>query len=372
MMAAMNRPLEIACVAFDEQVEQSVLEVLRSGRIAQGPVVAALESMVADIVEVDHAVAVSNGTASLITALHVLGIGRGDEVITSPLTFGATVNAILAVGARVRFADVSDGDLTIDPDCVAAMITSQTRAIVPVHLFGQTANMTRLAQLADRHGLYIIEDAAQALGARHAGRAAGSFGVGSFSMYATKNITTGEGGVLTTNDAEVARRARLFRNHGMTVGFQYESFGLNFRLTDLQAAVGVPQLERIAETTTARRAHAVALSSLLADEPGLVTPVERDGDHHVFHQYVVRIGQEFRVSRDALRDELAQQEIGTAVHYGRLVGDHGCFQEHPLVAPDRCPVAAQAATEVLSLPIHQRLSVEDVRRLATAVRGRTG
>jgi len=367
MVQMRDRRLGVAHVCFDEQVEELVLRVLRSGRIAQGPMVEAFEAAAAATVGVRHAVAVSSGTASLIAALHVAGIGRGDEVITSPFTFGATLNAIVARGATARFADIAADDFNLSPASVESLVNDRTAAILPVHLFGQTADMTTLGTIATRHGLAIIEDAAQALGARHRGRPAGSFGVGSFSLYATKNVTTGEGGLLTTDDDALAAAARRFRNQGMDRPYEYQSFGLNFRLTDLQAAVGIPQLERLEQTIEVRVAHASHLSAALQGVAGLVCPVTQPHNDHVYHQYTVRIDDDARQDRSAVRRELAEASIDTAVFYPRLVFDYACFQESRLVARDHCPVAVEVTRQVMSLPVHQHLADSEVDRIAVAL-----
>lgn len=364
-----GRRIDITKVTFDHRVEEMVVSVLRSGMIAQGPLVEAFESAVSSMTGVGHAVAMSNGTASLIAALHVLGVGAGDEVITSPFTFVATLNAILAVGARPRFADIDATTFTVCPASVEALLTSRTRVVLPVHLYGQPADMTAIATIAVRHGLAVVEDAAQALGATHAGRAAGSFGLGAFSFYATKNVTTGEGGMVTTNDDALAESLRLFRNQGMRQPYEYGAFGLNLRLTDLQAAMGLPQLDQLPDIT-ARRAHnAAVLTAGLSDIRGLAIPRVRDGDRHVFHQYTVRIEAGARIDRDALKSTLDEAGIGAAVYYPKLVFEHPCFRHHPSIVIDDCPTAAAATGHVLSLPVHQHLSDSDLERIVSTVRG---
>jgi dTDP-4-amino-4,6-dideoxygalactose transaminase len=355
----MRAAIDITKVTFDRRVEEMVLSVLRSGMIAQGPCVEAMEDAVAKVVGVSNAVAVSNGTAALVAALHALGVGSGDEVITSPFTFVATVNAIRAVGAQPRFADIDIDTFTICPGSVEALVTPRTKVVMPVHLYGQTADMTALATIAHRHRLAIIEDAAQALGATHAGRAAGSFGLGTFSFYATKNVTTGEGGVVTTDDDDLAASLRIFRNQGMRERYRYDAFGLNLRLTDLQAAVALPQLERLDEINETRARHAAVLTAGLAGLRGLHVPRDRRGDRHVFHQYTLRIDEQARVDRDVLQARLADDGIGTAVYYPRLVAD-GLI--------DSCPRATAVTRQVLSLPVHQHLSDSDLERIVCAVR----
>lgn len=355
----MRAAIDITKVTFDRRVEEMVMSVLRSGMIAQGPCVEAMENAVAKVVGVSNAVAVSNGTAALVAALHTLGVGAGDEVITSPFTFVATVNAIRAVGARPRFADIDIDTFTICPASVEALVTPRTKVVLPVHLYGQTADMTALAAIAHHHGLAIVEDAAQALGATHAGCAAGSFGLGTFSFYATKNVTTGEGGVVTTDDDNLAASLRIFRNQGMRERYRYDAFGLNLRLTDLQAAVALPQLERLDEINETRARNAARLTAGLADLRGLHLPRVRRGDRHVFHQYTLRIDDRARVDRDALQARLADDGIGAAVYYPSLVCDG---------IVDSCQRAAAVTRQVLSLPVHQHLSDADLERIVSSVR----
>ncbi len=244
--------IPISTVRLGADEERLVLEVLRSGHLAQGPMVARLEAGFADVARVRHVVAVSSGTTALVAALQALEVGPGQEVVTSPFTFVATLNAILEVGAAPRFADISLRDFCMDPERVADACTSRTRVLMPVHLYGQPADMGRLVPIAQERSIAVVEDAAQAHGAELDGRAVGSFGLGCFSLYATKNVTTGEGGLVTTDDEALADRLRLLRNQGMRNRYEYEVPGHNYRLTDLQAAVGIPQLERLATTTSAR------------------------------------------------------------------------------------------------------------------------
>ncbi|MCC5953289.1 MAG: DegT/DnrJ/EryC1/StrS family aminotransferase [Acidimicrobiia bacterium] len=361
-------PIPISTVALPEGTEELVLSVLRSGRLAQGPMVAELEELMAALCGVEHAVAVSNGTVSLVAALEALGIGPGDEVVTSPFTFVATLNAILERGARVRFADIDPDDFCVDPDAVADAIGPDTAALLPVHLYGQPARMEVLSPMAERHGLTLVEDAAQAHGARIGDRPVGSYGVGSFSFYATKNIACGEGGMVTTSDAEVADRLRLLRNQGMRARYRYEVPGHNFRMTELQAAVGIPQLRRIAETDAARSANAATLTEGLAGIDGLVTPSVRPGVHHVWHQYTIRVTDAARCTRDEVAEGLDERGIGCGVYYPGVVDDHDCYRDHPLVAAADVPVARRVATEVLSLPVHPGLGPSELERIVGGVR----
>ena len=229
--------------------EDAVLGVLRSGMLAMGKRTEEFEAAWADYCGVRHAIFMANGTIALEAILRALGIGPGDEVITVSFTFNATVSAILLAGARPVFVDVREDDFCMDPDLVAAAITPRTKAIMPVHLYGLMAEMDPLVALAEQHGIRIIEDAAQAHGASDHGRRAGQFGPAMFSLYATKNLMTGEGGFATTDDPRVADQIRLYRNHGMRVRYHHESLGSNFKPTDLAAALGLAQLGRLDERT---------------------------------------------------------------------------------------------------------------------------
>ncbi|HLL68690.1 MAG TPA: DegT/DnrJ/EryC1/StrS family aminotransferase [Micromonosporaceae bacterium] len=361
----------ITKVVVGPEQEAGVLQVLRSGGLAQGPVVAELERRFADLCGVPHAVAVSNGTVALVAALKALGIGPGDEVITTAFSFGATLNAILESGARVRFADITD-DFTIDPAAVAALVNPRTRAVLPVHLYGLPADLPALGALAARSGLTLIEDAAQAHGARIGDRVVGSYGVGCFSLYATKNVSAGEGGLITTSDAVLADRLRVLRNQGMRVRYQYEMQGYNWRLTDVLAAIALPQLDTLTATNRTRAANAAVLTAGLGDLPGLRTPSVPAGRSSVWHQYTVRITDDAPVNRDDLTKTLDQDGIGFGVYYPRLMHDYECYRDHPGIAGDPTPLARRNAAQVLSLPVHQHLSPGDLERIVASVRGAFG
>jgi perosamine synthetase len=360
--------IPISVVNLGPEVEAKVLEVLRSGVVAQGPVVAELERGVAALAGAEHAVAVNNGTTALVAALQVLGLEPGDEVVTSPFTFVATLNAILEAGATVRFGDIDHADFNLDPATVGAQLTSRTRVLMPVHLYGQTADMAGMTELSRRHGLALVEDAAQAHGATFEGRGAGSFGIGCFSFYATKNLTTGEGGVITTNDADVADRLRVLRNQGMRQRYQYEVAGHNYRLTDLQAALAVPQLAGYQEQLVRRRANAVRLREVLADVDGLVLPSELPGRGHVWHQFTVLVPEDRAADRDQLVEKLATEGVGSGVYYPRPVYDYDCYRTHPRVVLPDTPRAVDAARRCLSIPVHANLSADDVEQVGAALR----
>jgi perosamine synthetase len=346
--------------------EPLVVEVLRSGSIAQGPMVERLEQSFAEVVGVPHAVAVNNGTTALVAALQVLDLRPGDEVITSPFTFVATLNAILEAGATARFADIREEDFAVDPAAVEAVVGARTAVLLPVHLYGQTADMGPLTGIAQRSGLHLIEDAAQAHGAGYEGRGAGSFGIGCFSFYATKNITTGEGGMITTGDDAVADRLRVLRNQGMRTRYQYEMAGHNYRMTDLHAAVGLPQVTRITDIAARRQHNAARLTAGLAGLDGVRLPRELPGRSHVWHQYTVLLPES--TDRDHVIAELAAGGVGSGVYYPRTVFDHDCYRDDPRVVVADVPVAESVARRCLSLPVHQHLTDDELNTVVDRFR----
>ena len=360
--------IPITTVRFGAEEEALVLEVLRSGQLAQGAYVERFEREFAELHGVKHAVAVNNGTTALVVAMEALGVGPGDEVITSPFTFVATLNAILEAGATARFADIGD-DFNVEPSNIEPLVNARTKALMPVHLYGYMADMDPIMAIAGRHGLRVVEDSAQAVAAEYHGPRAGSYDVGSFSLYATKNLNTGEGGVVTTNDDVVADRLRLLRNQGMRQRYQYEVAGHNYRLTNLAAAVGLPQLARIEEISDQRRRNARVLLDGLAGVPGLVLPAEpAAGRTHVYHQFTVRITADAAVSRNDVIDQLTARGIGCGIYYPKVVYDYDCYRSNERVVQDPVPNAFQAASEVVSLPVHPFLTEAELAEIVRNVR----
>jgi dTDP-4-amino-4,6-dideoxygalactose transaminase len=279
----------------------------------------------------------------------------------------ATLNAIIAAGATACFADISASDFNVDAQAMAAAITPRTKVLLPVHLYGQCADMEPISAIASDRGMHLIEDAAQAHGARVGERVAGSWGIGCFSLYATKNITSAEGGLISTNDDAIADRLRVLRNQGMRQRYQYEMAGNNYRLTDLQAAVCVPQLCTYEANVAARQRNAAALSEGLAAVPGVVTPAALPGRHHVWHQYTILIEDGARLSRDEVIDGLVAAGIGCGIYYPKLVFDYECYRGHPQVIADSFPVASDVVRRCLSLPVHQYLTDAEVDRIVSTV-----
>lgn len=364
--------IPISAVRLPEAAADSVLNVLRSGQLAQGVQVSELELRVADLLGVRHVVAVSNGTAALTAAMKSLCLPRGSEVVTSPFTFVATVNACLLAGLRVRFSDITLDDFNLDPAAVADAIGPDTRALLPVHLFGQMADMPTLSAIAAEQGLELVEDAAQAFMASNGGRAAGTWGTGCFSLYATKNITSGEGGLISTDDGERAAWLRAYRNQGMVQRYVYEMVGENIRMTDLQAALVQPQLDVYAENVAARVRNARLLREGLSDVGWLTLPSESPARGHVWHQFTVLVADDAPLTREELASGLAARGVGSGVYYPRLLGDYPHIGDDPRVTRGVTPNAERAARTCLSLPVHPGVSESDVERIVEAVRDVAG
>ena len=345
----------------EEEIE-AVSAVLRSGMVAQGPQVKAFEEeFAARLVPGTEAVAVNSGTSALHLGLLAAGIGAGDEVVVPSFTFAATANSVALTGATPVFADIEDDSFCLSPESIEASITERTKAIMPVHLYGHPANMTAIRAIAERHGLMIFEDAAQAHGASLDGTPVGAFGtVGAFSLYPTKNMTSGEGGMVTTADPEVARRVRLLRNQGMEKRYANELVGLNNRMTDIHAAIGRVQLGKVGAWTAKRQENAAFLDAHLE---GVVVPPVAPGAVHVYHQYTIRVVD---VDRDrfieALRDEW---QVGSGVYYP--IPNHRLPSLAPYAPGLELPATEKAAREVVSLPVHPSLSGADLERIVEAV-----
>ena len=344
-----------------EEEIAAVTDVLRSGMLAQGPKVAELEARWAEFIGVRHAIAVSNGTVALMAIYALLDLGPGDEVITASHSFNATGSAVLSTGATPVFVDIEPDTYVIDPERVEAAITPRTRAICPVHLFGLPADMAAISDVAERHGLAIVEDACQAHGATFGGRRVGSFGHGAFSLYATKNMMTGEGGLITTNDDRLADRIRLYRNQGMRERYHHEALGYNFRLTDLSAAIGLAQLDKLERNIAKRREIARRYDDGFAGS-GIGTPVVPDDRTHVYHQYTVDVGDE----RDAVVAELKEAGIGTGIFYPIPIHRQQYIVERGIHAD--LPVTDRAARRSVSLPMYPGLSPTDQSTVIDEVR----
>ncbi len=354
--------IPIAKPLIGEEEIESVVNSMRSGIIAEGPRVKEFEEAFARYIGVKHAIAVNSGTAALLVSLLAKGIGRGDEVITTPFTFIATANSILFTGAKPVFADIDPYTYNIDPLDIERKITDRTKAIIPVDLYGHMAPMDEIMDIARDHGLSIIEDACQAHGASYYGKMAGSFDVGCFSFYPTKNMTTGEGGMITTDDPEFAEKSRMLRAHGSKVRYYHDTFGFNFRMMDINASIGLSQLKKIDNYNELRMINAKYLSDLLGDTKGIVRPVIENGYKHVFHQYTIRITRDFGISRDEVIKRLNNEGIGTGIYYPVPIHHQKYYKE--LGYSESHPVAEQSAKEVISLPIHPSVTPKDIELIA--------
>lgn len=349
-----------------DEERAAVDRVLRSGMVAQGPEVAAFEAEFAEhFVQGRPTVAVNSGTSGLHLGLLAAGVGPGDEVIVPSFTFAATGNSVALTGATPVFADIEPETFTLDPASVEAAITERTKGIMPVHLYGHPARMRELEALASRHGLLLFEDAAQAHGAALDGRPAGTFGAfAMFSLYPTKNMTSGEGGMITAADDTIARRARLLRNQGMERQYENELVGFNARMTDIHAAIGRVQLTKVDGWTATRRANAAFLDANLN---GVDVPPVLDGAVHVYHQYTIRVGDDRDGFVKALREE---HQVGSGVYYP--IPNHRLASLAPYASGLELPETERAAREVVSLPVHPSLSAEDLDRIVSAVNAVAG
>ncbi len=347
----------------DEEIE-NVVEVLKSGMIAQGPKVEEFEEYFAEWVGAEYGIAVNSGTAALHVALLSCGIGEGDEVITTPFTFIASGNSILYTGAKPVFADIDLETYTIDPDSIEKVITENTKAILPVQLYGQSANMERINEIAEKYGLTVIEDAAQAHGACYNGQKVGSMGdMSCFSFYPTKNMTTSEGGIITTDDEDLADNAKIFRAHGATVRYHHDYIGYNFRMTDISAAIGLAQLDKIDGFNDKRIANAAYLNNGLKDVDGVITPFCAPEAKHVYHQYTIRVE---KGDRDDWVDIINDCGVGTGIHYPIPLYNQPIYKT--LGIEGNCPNAELAADNVISLPVHPSLTNEDLDLVIEAVK----
>ncbi|HLO14232.1 MAG TPA: DegT/DnrJ/EryC1/StrS family aminotransferase [Anaerolineales bacterium] len=352
--------INIAKPMIGIEEKQAVLEVLDSGVLAQGPRVKAFEEAFAASCGTRYAVATSSGTTALHTALLAHGLSEADEVITSPFTFIASANSILYTGARPVFVDIEPRTFNIDPDKLEAAITPRTKAILPVHLFGLCCDMDAIMKIAKKHGLILIEDACQSHGAKFNGKQAGAFGTGTFSFYPTKNMTSAEGGMITTDDEKIAERCRLIRQHGMRRRYYHDELGFNFRMTDVHAAIGLAQIKKLEMFNSIRCVNATYLSRHLK---GVVPPFEPEGRQHVYHQYTVRV---LHGKRDALRAYLRECGIDSEVYYPVPLHQQG-FYARELGDNLSLPESERAAREVLSLPVHPALTRADLDSIISAV-----
>jgi len=333
------------------EILQAVTQVLDSQYYVLGPKVAELEEKIAPLCGVSFAAGVSSGSDALLLALMALDIGPGDEVITTPFSFFATAGSIIRVGAKPVFVDINPLTFNLDPRKIESALTPQTKAIMPVHLFGQVAEMNEILDMAKRYKLFVIEDAAQAIGAKRNGKPAGSFGDAScLSFYPTKNLGgAGDGGMVVTNRQDIAEKVKQLRQHGETSRYQHLKVGINGRLDGIQAAVLLVKLAYLDQWTSQRIANAHYYTKQLQNIKGITPPVEENESYHIYHQYVIRC-----CNRDQLREFLKQRDIGSGVYYPLPLHLQPCFSSLGYM-PGQFPEAELAAQEVLALPVYSEL-----------------
>jgi dTDP-4-amino-4,6-dideoxygalactose transaminase len=338
-------------LAIEHDVREAMDEVLASQYFIMGPNVKALEGKIAEYCGAKHAVACASGSDAILLALWALGVGPGDEVITTPFTFFATGGSISRLGATPVFVDIKADTYNIDPSAIEQAITERTKAIMPVHLFGQCADMDAINAVASARGIPVVEDAAQAIGSGYGDRRAGALGtIGCFSFFPTKNLGAyGDGGIVTTNDDELADRMSLLRLHGSRPKYYHKMVGMNSRLDALQAAIILVKLPHLDRWNEGRRANAAHYNELLADSAA-VTPVETPGRYHIYNQYTIRVE-----NRDGLRDFLKEKGVGTEIYYPVPLHRQECYQDLGY-EKGSLPVSEKAAEEVIALPIFAELT----------------
>ena len=350
--------INIAKPMLGPEEKNAVLEVMSSGKLAQGEKVDKFEKAFAAYIGTKHAVAVGNGTIAIHLALLAHDIGKGMEVVTTPFTFIGSVTPILFCQATPVFADINEKTYNIEPADIRKAMTGKTRAIIPVHLFGLAADMDSIMEIAG--DVPVIEDACQAHGAMYKGRRVGSIGsCACYSFYPTKNMTTGEGGMITTNNEEIATKIRLLRDHGQKTRYEHVVIGYNYRMNDISAAIGIEQLKKLEGFNEKRISNAGVINNGLSDVKQVKTPYVPEGMRHVYHQYTIRAKK-----RDGLKDYLNLESIRCGIYYPRLVTENTPIKPF---ATRPTPVAEKATREVLALPIHPGLSQDDLARMVNSV-----
>lgn len=361
--------INIAQPIITQKEIKNVQTILTSGQITQGEQVKKFEEKFAKYCGVKYAVAVNSGTAALHCALYACGIKEGNEVITTPFSFVATANSILMQNAKPVFSDIDEKTYNLDPTQIEKKITPQTKAILVVDLFGNPYDVDQINRIAKKHQLPVIEDACQAHGARFKNKKAGNLGdVGCFSFYATKNMTCGEGGMLTTNNREIAEKARMFRHHGQSekIRYQYFDLGYNYRLTDIAATIGLVQLDKLDAFNKKRIQNARLLNQGLQNIPNLILPITSKNHSSVFHQYTIRISKKSKVNRDQFMDILFKNEIGTAIFYPEPLHLFSHLQKYGYKKGD-FPIAEKVSQEIISLPVHPSLKKSEIKKIIKTI-----
>lgn len=358
--------LNLSRIVFSKDEEDAVLKVLRSGNLVQGEKVEEFEKKFAQYIGTKYAVAVSNGTTALHLALFLLDLKKDDEVITSPFSFIASTNSILYVGGKPVFVDI-DGEFNIDASKIEEKITKKTKAILPIHLFGNPCEMDKIMKLAKKYKLKVVEDAAQAHGAEFKGKKIGSFGdLACFSFYGTKNMTTGEGGMITTNDNNLYNKIKMLRSHGSSKRYYHKFLGFNFRITDIQAVIGVVQLKKLNEFNRIRIKNAKYLNEKLKNIKGIITPEIKGDKKQVFHQYTIIVTPEFPVKRDVLVKKLNACGIECGVYYPLPIHKQESMAHFNGL---KLPMSESLSAQVLSLPVNPLVTRKDIDFIYQSIKG---
>jgi len=356
--------------SMDEAEVQAVLEVVRKGPVTNalgaGPKVLEFEKLFAEFAGVKHAVAVNTGTAALHAAVMAVGVGRDDEVILPSFTFVATAEAVALAGAKPVFTDIDPETYTLSPAAVEKAITKKTKAILPVDLYGFSADMKPLREIAEKHGLGLVEDAAQAHGATYAGKPAGSFSdAACWSLYASKNMMTGEGGVITTNDDEIDEKLRMIRTHGERAKYASEMLGSNYRMPEIEAAIGIVQMKKLPSFVAKRRANAQQLTKILSKSKKLILPYETKDRLHSWYLYTARLKDGTEAQRNKLLEDLKAKGVGAEAYYVHPINTMPYYRDN--FGAKALPETEKAAKQVFSLPIHPAVTEEEIKFIGETV-----
>jgi dTDP-4-amino-4,6-dideoxygalactose transaminase len=373
--------LPYALPMFDDEEISEVADTIKSNWVSKGPKTIQFEKKFAEYVGAKHAIATNSCTAALHTALAAKGIGEGDEVITTPLTFAATANVIVHTGAKPVFADIDPFSYNIDANEIEKKITENTKAVIPVHFAGQACDMDKIMELADKYRLFVLEDAAHAIFTRYKGKMVGSIGdATAFSFYATKNLSTGEGGMLTTDDDVLADKAKIISLHGLSRNawtryekggtWYYEVLfpGFKYNMTDIQASLGIHQLSKLEQMQSTREEYAWIYNKAFEDMKEITIPQVQAANRHAWHLYVIRVNEEFlQIDRDRFIEELARLNVGTSVHF-IPVHLHPYYREKYGCREGDCPVSESIYKSLISLPLYPKMDKKDVEYVADAVK----
>lgn len=363
--------INISHIFVSKKIETAVKKVISSGSLVQGEKVGILEERLAKINEAKYAIVVNSGTAALHTALASVGLKQGDEVVTTPFSFIATVNAILMCGAKPVFVDIAEDTFNINPDLIEVKLSARTKAILTVDLYGQSCNYEKIRRIAKKYNLKIISDSCQAIGARYKNSPIPKWvDVACFSFYATKNICMGEGGALVTDDKKISEFARRFRQHGQDTAkpYDYHHIGYNYRSTDVLAAIGLVQMDFLKKWMIQRYKNAQKLTSKLQDTPGIILPKPADKGEHVFHQFTVRVTEDFPLTRDRLQAYLLQNNVRTGIYYPSILAGQPHIRKITPYKKRMYVVAEKLAEQVLSLPVHPHLKGRDIDKITFLIR----